>query len=188
MIKFLEPQYLVVYKNGRGTSLMIPEYWKPTPRSMFSLRAADTAWSMCNRELLTGEIVTLSSIKNLFKGKITDVTKLRETLPKNIIVDGEFDYETIRTKNDLTNEIMRNIKFCIDLSCSGKNPQGIMVFRIFNSFFELRDHYRDHHDRKIDKDRILLRICFISCLLSSPSVELPDKLSSIIPSTFSELP
>ena len=33
-----------------------------------------------------------------------------------------------------------------------------MVFRIFNSLFELRDHCRDHHDKKIAKNRVLLNV------------------------------
>ena len=157
-IQFIEPRYLVIYKNGRGTSLMIPKFWTPSMFDGFFSGRNNNVWPFVTNELVSGRVVKFSEVRGMFKGKTTDVVELREKLPNNILIDENFEYDTIRTKNDLTNEIMRNIKFCVDLSCSGKNPQDKMVFRIFNSLFELRDHCRDHHDKKIAKNRVLLNV------------------------------
>ena len=57
-------------------------------------------------------------IKAMYKDKLVDVFELKEKFPNNILIDDD----TIRTKNELTTyEIMRNIKFCVELECSSKN-------------------------------------------------------------------
>ena len=53
-------------------------------------------------------------------------------------------------------EILRNIGLCIDLKCSGNNMVGNKIYRVFNSFFELRDHFRTKHEKIINENSVLL--------------------------------
>ena len=54
-------------------------------------------------------------------------------------------------------EAMRNIRLRIDLCCSCFNGFGEIIFRVFNSFNELRDHFGTQHNGVISKYSFLMR-------------------------------
>ena len=81
---------------------------------------------------------------------------MKEKTGYNIIMDEETDYKKI-VEDGLSMEAMRNIGLCIDLCCSGYNGFGEIIFRVFNSFNELRDHFRTQHKGVIGKYSFLMR-------------------------------
>ena len=52
-------------------------------------------------------------------------------------------------------EVLRNIGPSIDLQCSGINLLGNKIYRVFNSLFEIREHYRTKHNKIINKNTII---------------------------------
>ena len=66
-----------------------------------------------------------------------------------IIINENIKINKLINEYKLSMEILRNIGLCIDLNCSGNNMVGNKIYRVFNSFFELRDHFRKPNMEKL---------------------------------------
>ena len=90
------------------------------------------------------------------KYDIDEFLKIDDVINYTLYNDQEINTENIFDKYSLTMEFLRNVGPCIDLSCSGKATNGNNIYRVFNSMFELKDHFRRHHNKIINKYNILI--------------------------------
>jgi hypothetical protein len=89
-----------------------------------------------------GEIVKFSTISN----KLKSASKFDILNIHNILIDVETPIKDYISDYGFTEELMRQCGLCVDLECSGKSSDGFMMWRLFNSLKEVKEHYRSQHN------------------------------------------
>jgi hypothetical protein len=98
------------------------------------------------------ELIKFSTIVNDLKTiRRFDITKM-----ENVIVDVDTPLTSFISFYDFTEEIARHIGYCIDIECSGKDVYNNMIWRLFNSLSELKEHWRTSHENISPKNRVIL--------------------------------
>lgn len=113
------------------------------------------------KEELKLDLKTFNELTENFKFKKdkTDIDELNncEIIKNNtIIIDEDIETADLFSKYNLSMEVMRNIGYSIDFNCSGSNVKNHNIYKLFNSFFELQDHFRRQHNKKIKKNSVLI--------------------------------
>ena len=108
------------------------------------------------KEELKLDLKTFNELIEKFKFKKdkTDIDELNncEIIKNNtIIIDEDIETGDLLNKYNLSMEVMRNIGYCIDLNCSGSNVKNNNIYKLFNSFLELQDHFRRQHNKNLKK-------------------------------------
>jgi hypothetical protein len=86
--------------------------------------------------------VTLTDVRaKLMCGDLDD-------LPKNIIVDADFDFGKL-AEWGITEKIQSKIEWAICIRCSGRNIKGFPCYLTFASFNLLKHHAKRHGGRRI---------------------------------------
>ena len=127
VIKFIEPdQY--TQKDGKINGV--------TNFAFFSDEKKNSWRTLSGREEATNFTDAGKDILHADKTRISDLRNLEY----NIICDVNLD--DARYTNKVTMEVERNIPMCLCLSCSGEAKGGKMMWRLFNSLFEAKEHFR----------------------------------------------
>ena len=71
------------------------------------------------------------------------------------------DFGSILNLND---ELAKEFTRCICYECSGLNDKGKKLYKIYQSFYELKNHCRDKHNRELNN-------CIINYTLADNHVE-----------------
>ena len=142
---FLNHDYAIKFKSEASPIFTIKEYLKYN-----------------NDEIIYDKnLIKFSEFcKNFnFKNDKTDIVDLKNNefiKNHNIIIDIDIHIKDFITKYKLPMEVIRNIGPCIDLKCSGNNFLDNKIYRVFNSLFELRDHYRTKHNKLVNQNSVII--------------------------------
>ena len=101
---------------------------------------------------------SFEKICSMIHEKVSDIKRSEELsrqIGENILIKADIPFEDFINELSISLITMRSIGPCVCIKCSGKNSSGKIIFRVFNSLFDLRDHSRMHHDRCVPGGSVL---------------------------------
>ena len=106
---------------------------------------------------------TLTDIKNLWNfKKDCNTEELRSSIQNNIVWDKDYETNDIYSQLGITDLTARALGPFIDVDCSGYDLNNNLVWRVFNSLYEFREHCRRNKCNHMLRNGCLFNFSFPS--------------------------